>query len=188
MSIQEEKKKKAAAMKKWRIANPDRAKQLISNSKAKNPEKYKEMQRKKYLRWKKEKPNELKAIQKKARENQKKKKPWLKYNHQESTKAQQKAWRKSHPENISIISKNAKLKRKDVIGFYTKSEWELLLIQYGYTCPSCGKKDIELHADHIIPIIKGGSNFIENIQPLCKSCNSSKYTKIIKFLPWGNDF
>jgi len=69
------------------------------------------------------------------------------------------------------------------LGFHTKYEWELLKVQYNWTCPCCGKSEpkIKLAQDHIIPLSKGGSDNIENIQPLCKSCNSSKHTRIIKY-------
>lgn len=68
-------------------------------------------------------------------------------------------------------------------GLHTMGEWKLLIIQYNFTCPSCKKSEpeIKLTQDHIIPLTKGGSNNIENIQPLCRNCNSKKYTKIIKY-------
>ncbi len=66
-------------------------------------------------------------------------------------------------------------------GFHTKGEWENLKAQYNYSCPVCKRNDIELTRDHIIPISRGGSNNIENIQPLCRPCNSTKHTKTIKY-------
>ena len=48
---------------------------------------------------------------------------------------------------------------------------------YGEKCLKCGStKNIQL--DHIVPVKKGGSNEIDNLQPLCNVCNASKGTKI----------
>lgn len=72
---------------------------------------------------------------------------------------------------------------RNAVGSYTDGEWELLKIQYGFTCPCCHQAEptIKLTRDHIIPLSRGGSNFIENIQPLCKKCNVKKFTKTIKY-------
>jgi 5-methylcytosine-specific restriction endonuclease McrA len=45
-------------------------------------------------------------------------------------------------------------------------------------CCFCGTKD-NLTIDHIIPLIKGGGNSIQNLQLLCKICNSKKGSKIL---------
>jgi len=46
-----------------------------------------------------------------------------------------------------------------------------------YKCKICGSKD-DLVIDHIIPFSKGGITEINNLQTLCKSCNSKKGNKI----------
>jgi len=48
---------------------------------------------------------------------------------------------------------------------------------HGSSCLACGS-DEDICIDHVIPVSKGGENSIDNYQPLCKSCNSSKRDKI----------
>jgi 5-methylcytosine-specific restriction endonuclease McrA len=40
-------------------------------------------------------------------------------------------------------------------------------------CLACGTTE-DLSVDHVIPLSLGGSKRIENIQPLCRTCNSEK--------------
>lgn len=80
-----------------------------------------------------------------------------------------------------IKNKRNRLKRSNG-GSHTFGEWKALKAQYNWTCPVCGKSEPEiiLTEDHIIPISRGGLDDIENLQPLCQSCNSKKNNKIIK--------
>jgi 5-methylcytosine-specific restriction endonuclease McrA len=55
-------------------------------------------------------------------------------------------------------------------------QWGVMLERAGHTCSHCGKTG-NMTIDHIIPLSKGGGYNIENLQPLCKSCNSSKLNR-----------
>lgn len=66
-------------------------------------------------------------------------------------------------------------------GSHTVEEWEECKAYFDYHCLMCGRRepDVKLTKDHITPINLGGTDDIENIQPLCQRCNSSKSDTIL---------
>lgn len=54
---------------------------------------------------------------------------------------------------------------------------ESVLFKHGGKCAYCGMANLDLTIDHIIPRSQGGNNDISNLQPSCRSCNSSKGTR-----------
>jgi len=92
-------------------------------------------------------------------------------------------WKGGISRDNQHYSRERRIRKLNAIGLHTLGEWENLKAQYNWTCPACGKEEpeIKLSEDHIIPLFKGGSDNIENIQPLCRSCNAKKHTQIIKY-------
>lgn len=86
-------------------------------------------------------------------------------------------------ENHLWHNRQRRVKRLGNGGFHTLGEWETLKAQYNWTCPACNNSEpqIKLTVDHIIPLSRGGSDNIENIQPLCRTCNFKKHTNIVRY-------
>ena len=62
---------------------------------------------------------------------------------------------------------NAFIRREWVRGHvFRRAKWK---------CECCGGEPSEI--DHIVPVIRGGENTLENLQALCKPCNASKAHK-----------
>lgn len=73
------------------------------------------------------------------------------------------------------------------ISDHTREEWLEMLDFFEHTCVKClGESGlINVEKDHIIPLYLGGSNGLDNIQPLCAKCNSSKGAETLDFRPNG---
>jgi 5-methylcytosine-specific restriction endonuclease McrA len=88
-------------------------------------------------------------------------------------------WKTDNPDKHSALSNRRRARELGAEGSYTGEQWTRLKEFYGNVCLCCGVHDSvkKLSVDHIIPLSKGGSHYITNIQPLCRPCNSSKHDK-----------
>lgn len=86
-------------------------------------------------------------------------------------------WAKNNKDKVNAIAHKKRAILRNCEGSYTSEEWIALCEAYGNKCLCCRKPNIKLTVDHIIPLSRGGSNYITNIQPLCQACNNKKYTK-----------
>lgn len=69
----------------------------------------------------------------------------------------------------------AKLKSAREKGTHTGKQWLALVEEFEYRCLRCGNvPDDGLTKDHIQMISCGGSDAIENLQPICRQCNSAQ--------------
>lgn len=85
-------------------------------------------------------------------------------------------YQKKYKEKKYAINHKRRAMLRGVEVHHTETEWIYMKEFYKNKCLRCYKSepDIILTKDHVIPLSKGGNNSIENIQPLCSSCNSSK--------------
>lgn len=94
-------------------------------------------------------------------------------------RAYMRKYAKENRSKWNVEMRKRRIRIKGCVGTHTALEWDALCAFYSYTCLCCRKTEpeIHLHADHVIPVSRGGSNDIGNIQPLCETCNKSKGTK-----------
>ena len=75
-------------------------------------------------------------------------------------------------------------RRADYVGVLLASDWLEIRKRYGFRCLGCGQAESlirPLEVDHVVPVSRGGTNAVGNIQPLCRACNASKGAKTIDY-------
>lgn len=87
-------------------------------------------------------------------------------------------WAKANPEHVIANARRREVRKKGAQGHYTGDEIKRLLQRQGNRCAYCRVSLARgYHADHIVPLSKGGSNWIRNIQLTCADCNHRKWAK-----------
>jgi 5-methylcytosine-specific restriction endonuclease McrA len=112
-------------------------------------------------------------------------------------------WRAKNPEKSRAIAargakkdvakkrvrvRNRRARQRAADGYHTAVQIECLAKMQKFRCANTGcRKSIKNghQADHIVPLVRGGSNWIRNIQLLCAHCNQCKNAK--DPIDWARD-
>lgn len=86
-------------------------------------------------------------------------------------------WVASHPEHMAHLKARRYARERNAEGRHSLGAWHKMEAIFGGRCWECGEVK-PLTKDHIIPLSAGGTDYIWNIQPLCRNCNSKKWAKL----------
>jgi len=119
--------------------------------------------------WAKRNPDKMRAIDRRKYEK-----------HKSKMLQNMRVWRSKNPDKVAVIKERRRARESGAAGDFTAEAWIQLKQRARYQCLCCRKKK-KLTIDHVVPLSKGGTNDISNIQPLCRSCNSKKRTRLTDF-------
>lgn len=71
-------------------------------------------------------------------------------------------------------TRSQRLSHARTLGTHTRAEWVEMLRIFGGRCVACWSRAMNVEKEHVKPVSAGGSDAIENLQPMCAPCNASK--------------
>ena len=96
--------------------------------------------------------------------------------HREAKRVSFEKWRVAHLQERAQTQARRRARERGAVGSHTLGEWLEKCALFGRRCFYCGEAR-PLTRDHKVPLIRGGSDFIDNIVPACRRCNCSKGTR-----------
>lgn len=108
-------------------------------------------------------------------------------NNREKVREGVRAWFRRHPHASAIAASKYRIRLVQSEDTLTRDQVEETLEFFDHRCGYCL---VDLRAlpkwqrtlDHILPLVRGGSNTQENIIPCCKACNSRKKDRHIALM------
>ncbi len=87
-------------------------------------------------------------------------------------------WKAANPDKVRVHNVARRSRLAGAEGSHTVEEWQALCKQFNQKCAYC-MRDCKPTVHHVVPLFVGGSNWISNILPACKNCNSRIGTKVV---------
>jgi hypothetical protein len=98
-------------------------------------------------------------------------------NQRKRSLANVKRWYKENMPKVRQIRKRRRARKSGAIGSHTLAEVQALLVAQEGKCVGCQHDITNCYTeDHIYPLVRDGTDYIENIQLMCSFCNDSKGT------------
>lgn len=101
---------------------------------------------------------------------------WRKNNPDKQKQAMDR-WKAANKVKLRFHEKLKRYRRRKVVGTHTFAEWQHVIAYFSGCCAYCLQPMKVITKDHLIPIIAGGSNDVNNLVPACQLCNSRKRTR-----------
>lgn len=175
---------------KWQENNYERMRIKQKEWRSKNQERVRDINRRSAEKNKDTKKDYLRKYRQANIEKEKERNRKYKQLHRDKYRILSNEWNRANPEKararnrayqkrtLDKAKKRVQKRRAIKNGqteHFSEYEWKLLCQQYDHRCLKCGQQK-PLTADHVVPLggSWNGSDTIDNIQPLCLSCNSSK--------------
>lgn len=147
----------------WRERNAERSREINRKCYAKNAENIREAVR---LRRAQNPEGHRSVLRKSYRKNKARR------------SSDAKTYRASNPERISALKRSYKASKRAAGGRFSLEDIVALFKAQSGACAACAC-DISdrYHVDHVMPLSRGGTNWPDNLQLLCPTCNLSKGQK-----------
>lgn len=149
----------------WVENNPEK----VKASEIKYRENHRDEVNKRNKKWRDENQQQMSAIRKNWEEKNK-----------DKVREKYRRWKRANKEKGRVYENKRRARKNEGGGSFTVSEWRDVVNRQDGRCLACGKK-AKLTIDHVIPVSKGGSSDISNIQGLCGPCNSKKSDREIDY-------
>ena len=166
----EERAARAAYAREWRKANPGYCAAQTQKWKAAHPKRFREL----CDRWRKT-PKGVEV-----------RRAW---DRGEVAKAGKAVWQAKNPERVKAIEYRRNHTRRARLYAVPRAPYDFVEIlrlsgnRCAYQLTGClwlMDPEVQLTADHIIPISKGGSDTFENVLPACGRCNKKKGSRLVE--------
>lgn len=165
----------AERSKRWREKNPDRAKAVQQRYKENNPGATAAASRRYYARNAESEKARATAWRAENREESRRHRRESYQRHREANLAAMREWQKANMDKVRHYQ-HARRTKLAGNGVFVVSDKDLRRLVTS-PCAECGSRD-RIEIDHIIPVSRGGSHGVGNLQPLCYDCNRGKGNRL----------